>query len=393
MKSIYKKTYILPFYFSLFAFVILVFSTPINAHSATPLSGLFENAPTEYVPLATIPGTVNPVTGKTDLSTYMTGIFKFGVAAAGVLAFLTIVWGGFTYLSTDSITGKEEGKHYVERALGGLILALVSYIILNTINPKLVDLDLYFGRPANQAKMNRLEKPDDVTYSKQLDNLLADLNAENARPEVKDAKIAKGMAIDAAVQIRDIDNQLKALDPLSPEAVALKSERDALNVARGTLLVKASEADVVAANARINLDKTNAIKNLDSSRDVLEIVDHLYRNSSRDIAEMNNLGLPAQADKIKAVLAQARTDIVQADINRGNGNVARGVIDRAYLEQQAAIRAALGDATKTSAAIRKATDIITSVQKQCTDAKNSKGEAVLLTCRNYDPATNPANKR
>ncbi len=386
MKSIYKKIFALPFILSIIALFLLVFSPPINVQSATPLSGLVEQAPTTYVPLATIPGTVDPATGKATLSTYMTGIFKFGVAAAGVLAFITIVWGGFTYLSTDSITGKEEGKHYVERALGGLILALVSYIILNTINPKLVELDIYFGKPADQAKMNRLEKPDDVTYSKQLDDLLADLNAENARPEVIDAKIAKGKALDAAVQVREINDQLKTLDPASPEAITLTAERDAINTAKQTLLVKAAEADVVAAKARINLDKTNAIKNLGSTRDVLAVVEHLNMTSNKDIAEMNALGLPDQAEKIKAELAKARADIVQADIDKKNTNVARGIMDMAYKEQQAAIRAAQGDATKTSTAIRKATEIITSIQKQCAEAPT------LLTCRNYDPATNPANK-
>src|SRR3989344_8654675 len=105
MKMIYKSSVLLPTILCLFAFTLLIFS-PKDTGAAT-IDG--------YVPLATIPGTVDPTTGKTDLSTYMTGIFKFGVAAAGVLAFITIVWGGFTYLSTDSITGKEEGKHYIER--------------------------------------------------------------------------------------------------------------------------------------------------------------------------------------------------------------------------------------------------------------------------------------
>lgn len=376
MKISLKSSLALPVLLGVFAFAILVLA-PKNS-SAAGVDG--------YVPLATIPGTVDPTTGKATLSTYMTGMFKFGVAAAGVLAFITIVWGGFTYLSTDSITGKEEGKHYVTRALGGLLLALASYVILNTINPKLVELDLYFGTSAKPPARSSLEKPDDITYSKQLDNLLADLNAENARPEVIDAKAAKGKALDAAVQVREINDQLKTMDPASPEAMALTAERDAINTAKQTLLVKAAEADVVAAKARINLDKTNAIKNLGSTRDVLEVVNHLNMTSNKDIAEMNNLGLSEQAEKIKAELANARADIVQADINKDGTNVARGVMDMAYKEQQATIKAAQGDAAKTSAANKNASDIIASVQKQCAAAKK------LLSCRNYDPSTNPANK-
>lgn len=98
----------------------------------------------DYVPLAPIKETIKSG-GGTDLPTYLTGMFKVGIAAAGVLAFLVIVWGGFTYLSTDAFTGKEEGKERIKRAVGGLILALGAYIILRTINPSLVTLDLNFG--------------------------------------------------------------------------------------------------------------------------------------------------------------------------------------------------------------------------------------------------------
>ncbi|MDO8483092.1 MAG: hypothetical protein Q7S86_04730 [bacterium] len=339
-----------------------------------------------YVPLAPIEGTFNPATGKTDLSTYLTGIFKVGVAGAGALAFLMIVWGGFTYLSTDVITGKEEGKARIERAVGGLILALTSYIILNTINPKLVELDLYFGQPADQGKMSRLEKPDDVTYSQQLDDMLADLNRENARPEVIAAKEAKGKALDAAVAVRELTGRIDALDPGSPERVALETQRTAIDTARQTLLVKAAEADVVAAKARLNDASKLAISNLGSTKDVLMIMNQMNISATKDIAEMNNLGLTAKAQIIETEFVAARTAVVQADINRGNTNVAKGVMDIAYKEQQASIRLAAGNTAKIAAANQKAAAVISSVQAQC------QASSTLLSCRNYNPATNPANK-
>ena len=151
-----KKTFAIPILFAIVALAIFTLAPK-------------QSAAQNYVPLAPIEGTTigpcatsdpsNP-NCKTNLSVYLTGIFKVGVAGAGVLAFLMIVWGGFTYLSTDVITGKEEGKARIERAVGGLILALTSYIILNTINPKLVELDLYFGDAARQA--NRAEAPSDL---------------------------------------------------------------------------------------------------------------------------------------------------------------------------------------------------------------------------------------
>ena len=62
-------------------------------------------------------------------------MFKFLIAIAGVLAVIMIVIGGVEYMSTDAVYGKSEGKNKITRALGGLLLALISWLILNTINP------------------------------------------------------------------------------------------------------------------------------------------------------------------------------------------------------------------------------------------------------------------
>jgi hypothetical protein len=64
------------------------------------------------------------------------------VASASVLAVLMIVIGGFNYISSDAIDNKENGKHQIKNALGGMLLILVSWVILNTINPQLVSLKI-----------------------------------------------------------------------------------------------------------------------------------------------------------------------------------------------------------------------------------------------------------
>jgi hypothetical protein len=151
----------------------------------------------DYVQLAPIPGTAK-TTGGTDLSTYLTGMFKVAIAAAGVLAFLMIVWGGFTYLSTDAITGKEEGKARIQRALGGLILALASYIILYTINPNLVSLNLNFGPTAELQ--SSLKPPSD--YISATDAEVADMTS-NGNTGASQGVIAQKVR----EQIQDLDNK------------------------------------------------------------------------------------------------------------------------------------------------------------------------------------------
>ena len=95
-----------------------------------------------YTPLESIPGTgissTSPMTF-TNLGAFFGQIFNYGIAVAAVLALIMIIAGGIQYMTTDSWNKKEEGKERIRNALYGLGLALVSWLILYTINPCLVD--------------------------------------------------------------------------------------------------------------------------------------------------------------------------------------------------------------------------------------------------------------
>ena len=69
-----------------------------------------------------------------ELVPFLVGAFKLAIAAAGVLAVFRIVWGGFTYMTFDSIEGKKDGKEIISKAIGGLILAMAAWLILYTVN-------------------------------------------------------------------------------------------------------------------------------------------------------------------------------------------------------------------------------------------------------------------
>lgn len=76
------------------------------------------------------------------LSEFLGIIFSLSIALAGVLAVVMIMVGGWTLMYSDSFTGRTEGKQKIYNAIIGLVLALGSYLILNTINPDLVNLSL-----------------------------------------------------------------------------------------------------------------------------------------------------------------------------------------------------------------------------------------------------------
>jgi len=96
----------------------------------------------EYELLAPLPGTDDKLKTSVTLSSYVSTIINLIIIIAGVSSVLMIVLGGFKYMSTDSISGKKEGMDKIKNALIGLILVLASYIILNSINPKLLDFNL-----------------------------------------------------------------------------------------------------------------------------------------------------------------------------------------------------------------------------------------------------------
>jgi len=76
-------------------------------------------------------------------SGYIQAIYKLTIGIAGVLAVLMIVTGGLEYISSAANPNlKASAKTRIWSAIGGLLIALTAYLILNTINPDLVNFDL-----------------------------------------------------------------------------------------------------------------------------------------------------------------------------------------------------------------------------------------------------------
>lgn len=113
------------------------------------ISALFISA-LSILPAASAAAAVTPVllTGQStlqevginasNLSSLLGTVFNLGVALAVVLALIMIILGGVQMMTTDSWEKHSEGKSRIENALWGLGLALVSWLILYTINPTLV---------------------------------------------------------------------------------------------------------------------------------------------------------------------------------------------------------------------------------------------------------------
>lgn len=83
----------------------------------------------------------NQLPAGTELPSYINYLFIFGLGAITILALAQMMSGGIQYiLAAGNVSQTAEAKNTIQQALLGLGLLLVSYLLLNTINPDLVNL-------------------------------------------------------------------------------------------------------------------------------------------------------------------------------------------------------------------------------------------------------------
>ena len=95
-----------------------------------------------YTLLQPLPQEGEDLKENVTLKEYLTWAFRFALALAGFLAVMMIVIGGVEYIiSGANESSRSDAKKRINNAISGLVLALVSYLVLYTINPSLVDFN------------------------------------------------------------------------------------------------------------------------------------------------------------------------------------------------------------------------------------------------------------
>lgn len=98
-----------------------------------------ENEPLEQLPVPEPGGGVaRPGPGIANFVRY---VYLFGISFVGVVAMVSIFYGGLKYFLSVAGGAKEDAKDILQNALLGLALALGAYLILRTINPALVSFE------------------------------------------------------------------------------------------------------------------------------------------------------------------------------------------------------------------------------------------------------------
>ena len=87
-----------------------------------------------------------PGVGKLDISlgvgAWFLYIFRFALYIVGAVALLALVYAGVLYILSGANVGwRTEAKDRITAVILGVLILLFSYVILNTVNPRLVQLN------------------------------------------------------------------------------------------------------------------------------------------------------------------------------------------------------------------------------------------------------------
>ena len=111
-----------------------------SSTDSSTLSSSGSGASLKYTPLENLPGFENQ---GGDFAAYFGNLYKLALWIVGISALFMLVVGGFLYLSSAGNTALlGTAKKTIYSALIGLVIALVSWLLLDTINSDLTNLKL-----------------------------------------------------------------------------------------------------------------------------------------------------------------------------------------------------------------------------------------------------------
>ncbi len=97
-----------------------------------------------FVPLAPTPDSskFGQLYGTSSLATFLNGLFVAAISIGAILAVLRLAYAGYEYMTSDAWGSKSHAKEIIAETVLGLLLLLGTWLTLNQINPKLLDLNI-----------------------------------------------------------------------------------------------------------------------------------------------------------------------------------------------------------------------------------------------------------
>ncbi len=116
---------------------------PFAVYAQVTLPGAVSNTTVgnlpPYTPLEPLPLPAGIQSGQATFGAILDSFFSLSIAAGGMLAVGMLVWYGITYMLSEAVNMKASARRHLEGVFWGLLLLIGSWLILNTINPQLVN--------------------------------------------------------------------------------------------------------------------------------------------------------------------------------------------------------------------------------------------------------------
>jgi hypothetical protein len=188
-------------------------------------------------------GAVQPTV---NFKTYVQYTINLLIGLSAVVAVVMIVWGGAEYMFNASFYGKKMGLEKVTHAIYGLVLVLTSYIILRTIDPRLVEIP---NTIVPTIVMREVLMED---ASALLMNKVAD---DESRTRVrgieigKEIEAARAEVLEHKQTLAVIDEELSTVDKSTPEG-KLRSETLETQQKKTAEALRSAEVERAIASAK-----------------------------------------------------------------------------------------------------------------------------------------------
>lgn len=176
----------------------------------------------QYKPLVIIEGVTDPNTTNLDFNTFVPRAYSTVISLAITMAVVMFVIGGFQYLaSAGNMTNKKAGIDRMQNAVIGLLLIFSAYLILKTINPKLVEFNIGFSGVSDPtpANIEDYTNKDCGTTDELKDGqvyLVREVDCDTSDPESATTRLALTPYVGSLVQCESTAEKLRE-DPANED--------------------------------------------------------------------------------------------------------------------------------------------------------------------------------
>ncbi len=175
------------------------------------ISTAFAQETASYVPMVGVPGLQNA--GNLSAQQYIEALYKLSITVGSMLAVIQIIFAGVQYMLTDVITSKSDAIKRIRGALFGLLILVSAVLILQTINPKLLNLNIFNNAPPLET-INGGQNPSTLAPAKVGDRV----NSNDAAKVENLKNTCRGTIVSVAIPGTS-NSMLECTDTTDPAAV------------------------------------------------------------------------------------------------------------------------------------------------------------------------------